>query len=66
VAPDAQLVDPQGRFETTAGIGGEGAVVVRPDGVIAWRSIGGNADADTCLEDVVSRLTFRPGVTSGG
>jgi len=38
------------------GIGAEGAVLVRPDGHIAWRSHGTAADAEATLEQVVARV----------
>lgn len=59
VAADGDLVDPEGRFENSVGIGPEGAVVVRPDGVIAWRAHGKDDDARARLESVLRRLTFQ-------
>ena len=54
----ADLVDPSGRFETTTGIGVEGALLLRPDGVVAWRTPTSHPDPKTRLREVLERLTF--------
>jgi 2-polyprenyl-6-methoxyphenol hydroxylase-like FAD-dependent oxidoreductase len=59
IAPDGDLADPNGRFEKTVGIGAEGALLVRPDGVIGWRTRGLHADPRARLDEVMRRLTFR-------
>jgi 2-polyprenyl-6-methoxyphenol hydroxylase-like FAD-dependent oxidoreductase len=51
-----ELVDVSGQWLTTYGIDGDGAVLVRPDGHIAWRSSGAAADATATLEQVVARV----------
>ena len=51
---------PDGQFEHTLGIGAEGALVLRPDGVIGWRTRGAHADPRRRLDEVLRRLTFRP------
>ena len=38
VAPDGDVTDPDGQVLAALGIGPAGAVLVRPDGVLAWRS----------------------------
>jgi putative polyketide hydroxylase len=38
VGDGGDLSDPSGRFEELYGIGSEGAVLVRPDGFVAWRN----------------------------
>ncbi|WTW98624.1 FAD-dependent monooxygenase [Streptomycetaceae bacterium NBC_01309] len=43
------------------GVGGEGAVLVRPDGFVAWRSPGAAADAERELRDVAAALSLRVG-----
>ena len=38
IAPDGDLTNPDGRFEQAVGIGAQGALLLRPDGVIGWRT----------------------------
>jgi 2-polyprenyl-6-methoxyphenol hydroxylase-like FAD-dependent oxidoreductase len=59
IAPDGELADLDGRFEKTVGIGAQGALLLRPDGVIGWRTCGPHADPRARLDDVMRRLTFR-------
>ncbi len=49
-----------GRFEAAFGITADGAVVVRPDGVIAWRAVGSAGDPRGLVEDVMTRLLHEP------
>jgi 2-polyprenyl-6-methoxyphenol hydroxylase-like FAD-dependent oxidoreductase len=58
IAPDGDATDPEDRFERSCGIGRGGAVLVRPDGVVAWRSIGAD-DAATRLDHVLRRICGR-------
>jgi 2-polyprenyl-6-methoxyphenol hydroxylase-like FAD-dependent oxidoreductase len=60
IAPDGELSRPDDRFEQTVGIGARGALLLRPDGVIGWRSRGSHADPRARLDEVMGRLTFRP------
>jgi 2-polyprenyl-6-methoxyphenol hydroxylase-like FAD-dependent oxidoreductase len=46
-------------FTTAAGVTREGALLLRPDGVIGWRSIGAIADPDSALSEALNRLTGR-------
>ena len=59
IAPDGDLKSPDGRFEATVGIGPQGALLLRPDGVIGWRSRGPHADPHLRLNEVMRQLTFR-------
>jgi hypothetical protein len=59
VAPDGDLANPDGRFENIVGIGPTGALLLRPDGVIGWRTRGPQADPRARLDQVMRRLTFR-------
>lgn len=40
-------------------VGDDGAVLVRPDGFIAWRSAAGDPDAERMLERVLDRVLRR-------
>jgi len=51
----AELVDASGVWLAKYGIDADGAVLVRPDGHIAWRSTGAAADAAATLEQVIAR-----------
>ncbi|MEV7287065.1 FAD-dependent monooxygenase [Streptomyces sp. NPDC093252] len=58
--PDADLYDPTGDWEHHAGVGGTGAVLVRPDGHVAWRTstpAGPHAEAE--LGDVLDTILSR-------
>lgn len=59
VAGDGDLVDPAGVFEPLYGIGPKGAVLVRPDGFVAWRARGREADSERVLGSVLSRIMAR-------
>jgi putative polyketide hydroxylase len=56
VAPEADVQDPSGAFAAGVGIDAEGAVLIRPDGVIAWRSKGGHGAAAAKLDEVLRRV----------
>jgi 2-polyprenyl-6-methoxyphenol hydroxylase-like FAD-dependent oxidoreductase len=59
IATDGDLADVDGRFEKTVGIGPQGALLLRPDGVIGWRTRGSHADPRARLDEVMRRVTFR-------
>jgi hypothetical protein len=52
--PEIQEVS--GAWCSAYGVDADGAVLVRPDGHIAWRSAGTAADATATLEQVVARV----------
>ncbi|MDQ2883835.1 MAG: FAD-dependent monooxygenase [Actinomycetota bacterium] len=56
VGPDG-LLDPGGAWATASGVGPTGTVLVRPDGVVAWRAPGpaGAGDLDKTLRTVLAR-----------
>lgn len=60
------LEDPAGDFHERYGLGHDGAVLVRPDGFVAWRSAGGSKRPAEELADVLSRLLHRPDLTLPG
>jgi hypothetical protein len=49
------LADPEGRFTKTYGITDSGAVLVRPDGFVAWRAETEEGD----LRAVLNKILFR-------
>ena len=53
---DAVLSDPDGGFPGAYGISAAGAVVVRPDGFVGWRSEAGADDPEQVLELVLRTL----------
>ena len=59
VGTEADLVDNLGAFHDQYGIAPEGAVLVRPDGHVAWRSLAGSSDTSTTAEQVMDRCTCR-------
>jgi len=59
IAPDGDLANPDGLFEATVGVGPQGALLLRPDGVIGWRTSGPHADPRARLDEAMRRLTFR-------
>ncbi|MFB0633087.1 FAD-dependent oxidoreductase [Streptomyces sp. AB3(2024)] len=58
---DADLVQPDGvDWAELHGLPADGAVLVRPDGFVAWRSEGAVADPRAVLTDALTRLLRRP------
>jgi putative polyketide hydroxylase len=55
VEPAGDLGDPAGRFSTAYGVSSDGAVLIRPDGFIAWRHATA-AEGATALEHALERL----------
>ncbi|GGO97304.1 FAD-dependent monooxygenase [Wenjunlia tyrosinilytica] len=56
VGPRQELADPAGGWNAAYGVGPAGAVLVRPDGFIAWRSAAGAKDPERELGLVLRRL----------
>jgi putative polyketide hydroxylase len=46
-------------FEATFGVSAEGACLVRPDAILAWRSPGLDSDPNGCLSRVLAQITGR-------
>jgi 2-polyprenyl-6-methoxyphenol hydroxylase-like FAD-dependent oxidoreductase len=61
IGPDGDAQDPEGRFLRVYGIEPSGAVLVRPDGFVAWRqATAGDADAAaTTLAAALARVVCR-------
>jgi 2-polyprenyl-6-methoxyphenol hydroxylase-like FAD-dependent oxidoreductase len=54
-----ELADPAGRFAEAYGLEAGGAALVRPDGVVAWRSREGTGGSAEALRDVLERVLCR-------
>jgi len=59
VGPQGDLLDPDSRWLELYGVGPAGAVLVRPDGHVGWRSAGGNAAGDAELDRALARILCR-------
>ncbi len=61
VGPDGDVRDPAGGLAQLCGLERGGALLVRPDGHVAWRrsDVAGD-DADELVRDVVARVLGRP------
>ena len=55
----SDLVDVNGSFYAAYGITPAGAVMVRPDGFIAWRSERQEKEPERAIEQALSSLLFR-------
>jgi 2-polyprenyl-6-methoxyphenol hydroxylase-like FAD-dependent oxidoreductase len=55
----SELSDPDGNFQEVYGIDADGAVLVRPDGYIAWRSRSGSANPQESLRGAIDNLLGR-------
>jgi 2-polyprenyl-6-methoxyphenol hydroxylase-like FAD-dependent oxidoreductase len=64
IGPGGDADDRGTGFVTSYGIGPGGAVLVRPDGVIAWRARTAAEDPETTLHEAVSAVLCRPGPAS--
>ncbi len=59
IGPDADLLDLENGWTAKMGVSPEGAVLVRPDGFVAWRSRTLTASAESVLEQVLSHILGR-------
>ncbi|WP_433226665.1 FAD-dependent monooxygenase [Microtetraspora malaysiensis] len=59
IGPDAEIDDPGNRFAAVAGIGTEGALLVRPDNFVAWRATGAHPESREQLAGVLDALLHR-------
>jgi putative polyketide hydroxylase len=56
-----EFADPEGRWQEVYGVGAGGAVLVRPDGYVGWRSRAGVDDPARVLENALDRTLVRGG-----
>jgi 2-polyprenyl-6-methoxyphenol hydroxylase-like FAD-dependent oxidoreductase len=59
IGSDGDLADGADRFGESYGTGAEGAVLVRPDGFIAWRARGAQDDPERVLTGVLAQILSR-------
>ncbi|MEU9558383.1 FAD-dependent monooxygenase [Streptomyces fumanus] len=60
VGPGTALLDTDGAFAAAYGIGTDGAVLVRPDRFVAWRSAGAHPDPAAEVERALRHVLHRP------
>ncbi|HEV7506258.1 MAG TPA: FAD-dependent monooxygenase [Thermoanaerobaculia bacterium] len=56
IGPDGDASDTEGTWAGTAGIGDRGALLVRPDGFVAWRTQEPAVDGEAVLEGVLREI----------
>ncbi|MFB9235125.1 FAD-dependent monooxygenase [Plantactinospora siamensis] len=56
IGPGGDLGDPEGQWAAAYGVGPNGAVLVRPDAFVAWRSADEQAEPDAVLAEALSRM----------
>ena len=59
IGVDGDVLDPEHRWPETCGVEAEGAVLVRPDGFVAWRSPTVSRTSASLLEQVLNRILAR-------
>jgi putative polyketide hydroxylase len=57
------LQDVQGKLRSATGVGARGACLIRPDGIVAWRSRGAGEAPDATLARVLARILANPDPT---
>jgi putative polyketide hydroxylase len=60
VSADVSLTDPEGNWESRYFTGNDGAVLVRPDGYVAWRSASPGSDPTARLSSALRQLLGTP------
>ncbi|MFJ5310084.1 FAD-dependent monooxygenase [Streptomyces sp. NPDC088350] len=64
IGPEAELRDTEGAFTAAYGIGGAGAVLVRPDRFVAWRAPGSHDTPEAEIDRVLRHVLHRAGSTA--
>jgi 2-polyprenyl-6-methoxyphenol hydroxylase-like FAD-dependent oxidoreductase len=59
IGPDADLLDLENGWQTKMGVSSEGAVLVRPDGFVAWRTSTSAPSPESSLVQVFSSILCR-------
>jgi hypothetical protein len=61
----AELEDPEAAFPDAYGISAGGAVLVRPDGVVGWRSVDATGASEDTMRGALASLLCRTDQTGG-
>lgn len=61
VGPHGDLVAPEDTFKRGFALAADGAVIIRPDGVLAWAATGAADDATGAVDDAMQQLLCRLG-----
>lgn len=64
IGRSGDLVDGEDQSSSLYGISREGAVLVRPDGFVAWRARSGEGEPELLLEQALRRILAYPGTTA--
>jgi putative polyketide hydroxylase len=59
VGPSGDLLDPECYWHEAAGVAPDGALLMRPDGIVAWRSWESVPEPERVLEQVMMRVLCR-------
>jgi putative polyketide hydroxylase len=59
IGPNADLRDPEGEWTQRMGVSLDGAVLIRPDGFVAWRGSGATTSSGPPLDQVLNRVLCR-------
>ena len=59
IGSDGEVSDPDGKWQMAYGIDADGAVLVRPDGYVAWRSRSGASNPQAALRAAFDPLLGR-------
>jgi 2-polyprenyl-6-methoxyphenol hydroxylase-like FAD-dependent oxidoreductase len=59
IAPDGTVVAAADAFENAYGVASDGAVIVRPDGVVAWKAPQSAQNTEQAVENAMARLLGR-------
>jgi len=59
IAAGEKVSDPESRFAEAYGLTDSGAVIVRPDGFVAWRSKDASRASSVAMRDVLSSILCR-------
>lgn len=61
----AELIDTNGQWPARSGVGSDGAVLVRPDGYVAWIAHSTPADPHAALSHALRQILNQPASTAG-
>lgn len=59
IGPGCDVDDPDGRWQASAGLAADGALLVRPDGIVAWRTRDEPDDPAGALQEATARILGR-------